>query len=61
MNKVFTELTDGEVFTFNNAEYRKIAQVKVSCCRSINAEEVNNTSNRVFIIPSQEVQVNDQL
>lgn len=61
IKKEFKDLVDGEVFKFNNLEYKKIAQVEVSCCRSINAEEVANASNRTFFNPSAEVEVNDQL
>lgn len=58
MNKQFKDLADGEIFKHNNLEYKKIAQVKISCCKSINAEEVANASNRAFIGPLVEVEVN---
>ena len=61
MNKLFKDVVEGEVFKHSNLEYKKIAQVKISCCRSINAEETTNASNRTFIQPNIEVEVNDQL
>lgn len=61
MNKQFKDLTDGEIFRYNNTEYTKIAAVKVSCCKSINAQETANANNRIFVQPSVEVEVNDQL
>lgn len=61
MNKQFKDLTDGELFRYNNLEYKKIPAVKISCCRSINAEESTNAQNRTFIQPTTEVEVNDQL
>jgi hypothetical protein len=61
INKQFKDLNDGEIFTYNNIEYKKIAAVKVSCCRSINAEETQNSNAKLFIQPTIEVQVNDQL
>lgn len=60
-NKQFKDLNDGEIFTYNNKEYKKIVAVKVSCCRSINAEEVQNSNAKLFIPPTAEVQINDQL
>jgi hypothetical protein len=61
MNKPFKDLNEGEVFKYNNLEYKKIAAVKVSCCRSINAEETSNANNKIFIQPLAEVEINDQL
>lgn len=61
MNKPFKDLNEGEVFKYNNLEYKKIAAVKVSCCRSINAEETSNSNNKIFIQPLAEVEINDQL
>lgn len=61
MNKPFKDLNEGEVFKYNNLEYKKIEAVKVSCCRSINAEETSNSDNKIFIQPLAEVEINDQL
>ena len=61
MNKQFKDILEGELFKHNTLEYKKIASVKVSCCRSINAEETTNTNNKIFIQPLIEVEINDQL
>lgn len=61
MNKEFKDVSEGEVFTYNGLQFKKIPLVKVSCCRSINAEESTNANNRVFILPNQQVEINDQL
>lgn len=61
MKKQFKDLVEGEIFKHNNLEYKKIASVKVSCCRSINAEDTTNSSNKTFIQPLVEVETNDQL
>jgi hypothetical protein len=61
MNKQFKDILEGELFKHNNLEYKKIAAVKVSCCRSINAEDTTNTNNKIFIQPLIEVEINDQL
>lgn len=61
MNKQFKDINEGETFKYNNLEYKKITAVKVSCCRSINAEETANANNKTFIQPLVEVEVNDQL
>jgi hypothetical protein len=59
MNKQFKELNDGEVFKFNSNEFKKIKLVKVSCCRSYNAESSANADQKIFVKPDQQVEVND--
>lgn len=61
MIKQFHEVSEGANFKLNGLEYKKISLVKISCCRSINAEESTNASNRIFVTPNQEVEVDDQL
>jgi hypothetical protein len=61
MNKPFKDIVENETFAFNGIEYVKIPTVKISCCRSVNAKAKDNENNRVYIQPSQEVEVNDQL
>lgn len=58
--KVFQELNDGDTFKHNNHEYKKVPQVRVSCCRSLNAECVSDTTQQpIFVPPQQEVEIND--
>ena len=61
MKKEFKDVIDGETFTYNRVQLKKIPTVKISCCRSINAEDCANANNRIFIQPQAEVEVNDQL
>jgi hypothetical protein len=61
MKKQFKDLAVDESFTLNESEYTKINAVKISCCKSINAQEKNNPNNKTFVQPLVEVEVNDQL
>lgn len=61
MIQKFSEVPNDTVFTVNGVKYQKVPQVKVSCCKSINAKAVDNSSQQVFILPNTEVEVNDQL
>jgi len=58
MNKQFSELAVGERFTVNGMEYIKTQEIRVSCCRSINAQAVNDINNKTFIGPTTTVTVN---
>jgi hypothetical protein len=60
MIKQFKDLNDGDLFKLDNVQFKKIPTVKVSCCRSINAEDVSN-SKKAFVKPESEVEVDDQL
>lgn len=55
----FNEVTEGAIFTKEGIEFKKIPLVKISCCRSINAEQTANASERIFVSPNDEVEVND--
>lgn len=59
MIKQFKDVVDGEVFKMNDLEYKKIPAVKVSCCRSLNAESTTNANDKIFVQPLSEVEVND--
>lgn len=56
----FKDVADNAVFKSNGIEYKKIPMVKISCCRSINAEQADNPAQRTFVRPDTEVEVNDQ-
>ena len=58
--KQFKDMVDGEVFSKNGTQFKKIPLVRVSCCKSINAQQVDDPNNRVYMQPSQEVEINDQ-
>jgi hypothetical protein len=59
INKQFKDLAVGERFTFNDQEYIRIQDEKVSCCRTHNAALVSNPATKSQITPLTEVQVND--
>lgn len=59
MIKQFQNVEDNTVFKINDTEYRKVPQVKISCCKSINAVQVANEANRTYIQPSTEVEVSE--
>ncbi|NBT07580.1 MAG: hypothetical protein EBS93_07950 [Chitinophagia bacterium] len=61
MKVKLSEVAEGSLFTKDGVEFKKLPTVKISCCRSINAEQTENANNRVFINPGDEVEVNDQL
>ncbi len=58
MTKAFKDLNLGDKFTVNGVEYTKIAEVKVSCCRAINAQASANSDQRTFFAPGTTVEVN---
>jgi len=59
MIKKFSELSNDQVFSLNGVEYKKVASVKISCCKSINAVASNNDKQRIFVQPSTDVEVNE--
>lgn len=48
MEKEFSSLAVGEKFSVNGTEYEKIQEVRVSCCKSINCQQVVNASQKTF-------------
>jgi hypothetical protein len=58
MNKAFSEVLEGQRFTLDNREYIKIPSVKISCCKSINAQASDNAADRIFVQPQAVVVVN---
>jgi hypothetical protein len=58
MNKAFSELKVGDRFTLNAVEYVKTQEVRVSCCRAINCQAVNDTNNKQYVQPSTTVSTN---
>lgn len=59
MIKKFHEVENNTTFKINGMDYTKVPVVKISCCKSINAVQVDNEKNRLYIQPSTEVEVND--
>lgn len=57
--KDFKDLADGTVFKYNNAEYQKMAPVKVSCCTTLNAISTGEPKNKIMVRPLEKVEVNE--
>lgn len=58
MNKNFSEILEGQRFTFNSKEYIKIPSVKVSCCKSFNAQAADNANEKIYVNAGSTVTVN---
>lgn len=58
MNKQFNELPNGSRFILNGNEYVKIQEVKVSCCKTINAQLVADGNNKIYVQPATQVVIN---
>jgi hypothetical protein len=48
MQKLLSDVPVNTIFIVNGVEYKKLDEVKVSCCKSINAEAVGNATNKTF-------------
>lgn len=55
----FKDVAVGSVFTVDNIEYKRVADTRISCCRSINAVASNDLKLTKQFQPNKEVQVND--
>lgn len=49
----FANIANDTVFIYNGIDYKKTAEVRVSCCRKLNAVMVNN--NEKAFIPDNAV------
>ena len=58
MNKEFGELAVGDRFILNGSEFIKTAEVRVSCCKSVNCQSVSNPAETTFISVNTVVTVN---
>lgn len=58
MQKTFKDVEVGATFKVNNVEYVKMADVKVSCCKVINAHILGQTNQRTFFNPGTVVEIN---
>lgn len=59
MIRKFQDIEIGTQFTFNNAQYLKIANERVSCCHINNAVAFDNPSKKINVPESSEVETND--
>ena len=58
--KQFKDVSVNTQFTLNGVDYKKIDEVRVSCCRSINACRVDDANNRIQVKPLDEVTTKDE-
>lgn len=56
----FQNLAVGTKFRYNNTEYVKIENERVSCCRNNNAVMVADATQKTQIAPITEVEVLDE-
>jgi len=56
----FVDIPVGTKFTFENNEYVKIPDNRVSCCKVLNAHLVANPNQKVMIVPISDVEVIEQ-
>lgn len=59
MEKEFNLVSVGEKFSVNGIEYSKIPEVRISCCKSINAQATTNSNQRTFFPGNTIVTVNN--
>ena len=57
---VFSDVSVNQKFTYENNEYIKTDQKKISCCKFINAHLVGNTNQTIGIRPNQTVKVDTE-
>lgn len=58
INKMFQELNVGDRFFLENKEYIKQQDVRISCCKTVNAYAVDNNGDRLYVQPTSMVLVN---
>ncbi len=57
-NKLFKDVAQGSVFTSDGKNFVKTQEVRISCCKSVNACAADNSNDKVFIPADKMVQVN---
>lgn len=58
MEKTFAEVGVGDKFTINNVEYVKTEEVRISCCKVINAYVANDATQKAQFPGNVTVTVN---
>ena len=58
MEKQFSELNNGDSFTINNVEYVKSEEVRISCCKTINAYVKQDSNQKIFFPGHTTVTIN---
>jgi len=55
----FSEVALGQRFVYQNMEYIKIEQKRISCCKFTNCHAVGNTNQKIGIKPAETVEVDE--
>jgi len=58
INKMFQEVVVGQRFFLDNKEYVKTQDVRISCCKTINATATNDSNDRIYVQPTSMVSIN---
>lgn len=58
MEKQFSEVNVGDTFVVNGLTYTKTTEVRITCCKSVNAQLVADANNKTFFQPNTVVTVN---
>lgn len=53
----FSDVKIGAEFTYNDNQYTKLQQKKISCCKSINASLVSSPNQKILIKEDETVEV----
>ena len=56
--KTFAELAVGNRFTLNGMEFIKTEEVRIGCCKAINANAINDPNHKIFVKGNTSVTVN---
>jgi hypothetical protein len=56
---LFKTLSVGQVFTYNGKQYTRVTDQKVSCCKTLNAAEVDNPDTKIMIKPLVSVEIEE--
>jgi hypothetical protein len=60
MKKKFKDLIINDQFILHNNSYKKIADIKVSCCRKLNACLVDDPNHKIEVKPLEEVELKNE-
>lgn len=57
---LFKTINIGQVFTHDNKQYMRVADQKISCCKTLNAAEVDNPDIKIMIKPLVNVRIEEE-
>lgn len=55
MEKIFKDIKVGQHFLYQDKEYVRITQKKITCCKSANAALASDPSKIIMVAPLQKV------